>query len=46
MESDRRYYERRLRAEELAASRALTAEARERRLRLVASFQAKLSICA
>ena len=45
MESDRRYYERRLRAEELAASRALTDEARERRLRLVESFQRKLAIC-
>lgn len=42
MESNRRYYERRLKAETLAAERSLTDAARERRLRLVASYQQKL----
>ena len=46
MESDRRYYERRLKAEALAAERALTDAARQRRLRLVASYQQKLeTVC-
>lgn len=43
MESDLRYYTRRLGAERLAAERALTAEARERRLRLVETFQRKIA---
>ncbi len=42
MESDRRYYERRMKAEVLAADRALTDAARQRRLRLVESYQLKL----
>mgnify|MGYP007083793306 CR=1 FL=1 len=42
MESDRRYYERRIKAEALAAERALTVEAKQRRLCLVASYRQKL----
>lgn len=42
MESDLRYYTRRLGAERLAAARAVTAEARERRLRLVAAYERKI----
>lgn len=42
MESDLRYYTRRLGAERLAAQRALTAEARERRLQLVESYLRKI----
>lgn len=38
MESDIRYYERRMLAERAAAARALTDAARERRLGLVASY--------
>lgn len=44
MESDLRYYTRRLGVERLAAARALTAEARERRLQLVASYQRKIEL--
>lgn len=42
MESDLRYYMRRLGAERLAATRAVTAEARERRLKLVATYERKI----
>ena len=42
MESDLRFYMRRLRAERLAAERAVTAQARERRLQLVAAYQRKI----
>lgn len=42
MESDLRYYTRRLGVERLAAQRAVTDEARERRLQLVASYQRKI----
>lgn len=42
MESDLRYYTRRLDAERLAAARAVTTAARERRLMLVASYQRKI----
>ncbi|WP_267393204.1 MULTISPECIES: hypothetical protein [unclassified Sphingomonas] len=42
MESDVRYYLRRLSVERTAASRALTPEARERRLLLVESYTRKL----
>lgn len=43
MESDLRYYCRRLSMERTAAARAVTAEARERRLRLVESYQRKIA---
>lgn len=43
MESDLRYYIRRLSMERTAAERALTAEARERRLRLVESYSQKIA---
>jgi hypothetical protein len=43
MESDLRYYVRRLGMERAAAERALTAEARDRRLRLVESFTRKIA---
>ena len=43
MESDLRYYVRRLSVERSAAERALTAEARERRLRLVESYSQKIA---
>ena len=43
MESDLRYYVRRLSSERTAAERALTAEARERRMRLVESYQQKIA---
>ena len=43
MESDLRYYARRISMERLAAARALTSEARERRLQLVQSYQAKVA---
>ncbi len=42
MESDHRYYARRLIIERAAAARALTAEARDRRLRLVETYERKL----
>ena len=42
MEFDLRYYLRRLTIERAAAERALTAEARERRLRLVESYTRKI----
>lgn len=41
MESDIRYYSRRARAEMLAASRALTVEAKTRRLNLAECFARK-----
>ncbi|SFP37302.1 hypothetical protein [Sphingomonas rubra] len=43
MESDLRYYIRRLSMERTAAERALTAEARDRRLRLVESYTQKIA---
>jgi len=43
MESDLRYYIRRLSMERTAAERALTAEARDRRLRLVESYSRKIA---
>jgi hypothetical protein len=43
VESDRSYYERRLKAESLAADRAITEAARQRRLRLVATYRQKLA---
>jgi hypothetical protein len=43
MESDVRYYQRRLSVERAAADRALTAEARARRLQLVDIFMQKLA---
>lgn len=43
MESDLRYYIRRLSVERTAADRALTSEARERRLRLVESYSRKIA---
>jgi hypothetical protein len=43
MESDIRYYMRRLSVERTAAERALTVEARTRRLRLVDSYLEKLA---
>ncbi|MBJ6121244.1 hypothetical protein [Sphingomonas mollis] len=46
MESDYRYYARRVVIERAAAERALTAEARERRLRLVESYTRKLEALA
>ena len=47
MESDIRFYARRLAQEQVAARTALTVEARERRLALAATFQAKLAqLCA
>ena len=42
MESDLRYYARRAAAERQAAARAVTSEARERRLTLAAGFMRKL----
>ena len=42
MESDLSYYTRRLSAERLAAERALTAEARARRMRLVETYLRKI----
>jgi len=42
MESDFRYYARRVAQEREAARNAVTAEARERRLGLAAKFQEKL----
>lgn len=42
MESDLRYYNRRIDAERAAAARALTDAARERRMQLVASYIRKL----
>lgn len=42
MESDARYYLRRLNVERSAASRAVTPEARERRMLLVESYTRKL----
>ncbi|WP_176472906.1 hypothetical protein [Sphingomonas lenta] len=44
MESDLRYYTRRLGAEKLAAARAVTTEARARRLQLVASYERKIEL--
>ncbi|WP_156460631.1 hypothetical protein [Sphingomonas sp. Leaf339] len=46
MESDYRYYARRVVIERAAAERALTVEARERRLRLVESYTRKLEALA
>ncbi len=43
MESDLRYYIRRLSMERTAAERALTAEARDRRMRLVESYSRKIA---
>lgn len=43
MESDIRFYARRLAQEQVAARTALTLEARERRLALAAKFKAKLA---
>lgn len=43
MESDIRFYARRLAQEQVAARTALTVEARARRLALAAKFQAKLA---
>lgn len=42
MESDRRYYARRASAETLAAARAITLEARERRLLLAETYRRRL----
>ena len=42
MESDRQFYTRRVTSERLAAARAVTVEARERRLLLVQSYLEKL----
>lgn len=42
MESDLRYYTRRLGAERLAAQRAITTEARERRMQLVEAYLRKI----
>lgn len=42
MESDVRYYNRRIDAERAAAARAITDAARERRMQLVASYLRKL----
>ena len=42
MESDLRYYARRVLMERAAAERAVTVEARERRMRLVESYTRKL----
>lgn len=47
MESDIRFYARRLAQEQVAARTALTVEARDRRMALVAKFEAKLAqLCA
>lgn len=46
MESDYRYYARRLIIERAAAERALTNEARDRRLKLVESYTRKLEALA
>ena len=43
MESDLRYYARRAAQEHVAARHAVTSEARQRRLALAASFEAKLA---
>ena len=43
MESDVRYYLRRMQSERAAAHRALTSAARERRLALVQIYEAKLA---
>ncbi len=43
MESDVRYYARRVVQEKIAAKNAVTAEARARRLDLAAKFEAKLA---
>lgn len=43
MESDLRYYVRRLTMERAAAQRALTAEARDRRMQLVKSYTRKIA---
>ncbi|GGA59728.1 hypothetical protein [Sphingomonas psychrolutea] len=42
MESDRQFYMRRVTAERQAAARAITEEARERRMMLVAMYMQKL----
>lgn len=44
MESDLRYYTRRLGAERQAAARAVTTQARERRLQLVAAYERKIEM--
>jgi hypothetical protein len=46
MESDLRYYMRRLGVERAAAERALTSEARERRMHLVHIYTQKLAALA
>ncbi len=43
LESDLRYYARRLSVERAAAERAVTNEARERRMRLVETYTRKLA---
>ena len=43
MESNVRFYERRLKQEKVAARTAVTTEARDRRLALAAQFEAKLA---
>ena len=43
MESDLRYYARRISIEHRAAVRAVTAEARDRRMQLVESYRAKVA---
>lgn len=43
MESDLRYYARRISVERQAAARAVTAEARDRRMQLVESYRAKVA---
>jgi hypothetical protein len=44
MESDIRYYARRVAQEKIAAKNAVTDEARARRLDLAAKFEAKLAL--
>ena len=46
MESDLRYYTRRISTERRAAAQALTEQARDRRLQLVESFCAKVAALA
>lgn len=45
MESDYRYYQRRAAAERLAAQRAVTPQARERRINLARIYDMKASSC-
>lgn len=44
MESDLRYYMRRIGAERQAAARAVTVAARDRRMQLVASYERKIEL--